>query len=220
MSATFSNTRFASTGSFTYTVIVTLMSVVLIISNIGASKGVTFGAIPTDGGFFLFPLAYIVGDVVAEVYGFKASRRAIITAFVMSIFTAVCYWIIITLPAAPWYDGQDALARTLGPVPIIVAASLLAFLVGQLANSWLLVHLKTRSGERLLFGRIALSTMLGEFLDTLVFCAIAAQAIGIDSFSVFLNYLLVGFIFKSLVEILLSPATIFVIGKIKRHEFA
>lgn len=196
------------------------MSVVLIISNIGASKGVTFGPIPTDGGFFLFPLAYIVGDVVAEVYGFKASRRAIITAFVMSIFTAVCYWIIITLPAAPWYDGQDALARTLGPVPIIVAASLLAFLVGQLANSWLLVHLKTRSGERLLFGRIALSTMLGEFLDTLVFCAIAAQAIGIDSFSVFLNYLLVGFIFKSLVEILLSPATIFVIGKIKRHEFA
>ncbi|MBT1035190.1 queuosine precursor transporter [Canibacter sp. lx-45] len=209
---------FAPTRSRVYTVLVAVMVVTLILSNIGASKGVTIWEIPLDGGFFLFPLAYIVGDVLSEVYGFKASRLAVITTFALSIFTALCYWMIITLPPAPWYDGQEALARTLGVVPIIVAASLLAFVIGQLSNAWLMVKLKNRNGEKKLFGRIALSTLLGEFLDTLTFCAIAATAIGINTFQVFLQYLFVGFVFKSIVEIIISPVTIFVINKIKRHE--
>ncbi|GAA1123438.1 queuosine precursor transporter [Citricoccus alkalitolerans] len=210
--------RFAPTGTGLYALFTAVMAVVLILSNLGASKGVTFGAIVTDGGFFLFPLAYIIGDVVAEVYGFKASRRAIVTTFALSVFAALCFWVIIALPGAEWYDGQEALVRTLAPVPLIVLASLLGFLVGQLANSWLMVRLKRRSGERLLFGRLAASTLVGEFLDTLVFCSIAAGVIGITDVPTFLNYVLVGFVFKSVVEIVLSPVTMWVIGRVKKAE--
>lgn len=210
--------RFAPTGTGLYAIFTAVMAVVLILSNLGASKGVMFGPIVTDGGFFLFPLAYIVGDVVSEVYGFKASRRAIVTTFALSVFAAVCFWVIIGLPGAEWYDGQDALVRTLAPVPLIVLASLLGFLVGQLANSWLMVRMKRRSGERLLFGRLAASTLVGEFLDTLVFCSIAAGVIGITDVPTFLNYVLVGFVFKSVVEIVLSPVTMWVIGRVKRAE--
>lgn len=210
--------HFAPTGTGLYAIFVAVMAVVLLLSNIGASKGVTFGPIITDGGFFLFPLAYIVGDVVSEVYGLKASRRAILTTFALSAFAAICYWIIIALPGAEWYDGQEALARTLGPVPMIVLASLLGFLAGQLTNAWSMVRLKRRSGERLLFGRIALSTLAGEFVDTLVFCSIAAGVIGITGLPDFLNYVLVGFLFKSAVEIILSPVTMWVMGLVKRAE--
>ncbi|MFC7401887.1 queuosine precursor transporter [Citricoccus sp. GCM10030269] len=210
--------RFAPTGTGLYAVFTAIMAVVLILSNLGATKGVTFGPIVTDGGFFLFPLAYIVGDVVSEVYGFRASRRAIVTTFALSVFAALCYWIVIALPGAEWYAGQDALVRTLAPVPLIVLGSLLGFLIGQLANSWLMVRLKRRSGERLLFGRLAVSTLLGEFLDTLVFCSIAAGVIGITDVPTFLNYVVVGFVFKSVVEIVLSPVTMWVIGRVKKAE--
>ncbi|RRD36483.1 VUT family protein [Leucobacter sp. OH2974_COT-288] len=210
--------RYAQTGSGKYAFFTALMAVTLLLSNIGATKGVAFGSLVTDGGFFLFPLAYIVGDIVSEVYGFKASRRAIFTTFGLSVFAALSYWVVILLPAAEWYDGQAALERTLGPVPLIVIASLLAFLTGQLSNAWIMSTLKKRSGERLLFNRIALSTLVGEFLDTLVFCAIAAQVIGISDVPTFVNYLVLGFVFKSAVEILLSPLTIWLIKLVKRSE--
>ncbi|MBB4071002.1 queuosine precursor transporter [Canibacter oris] len=210
--------RYAQTGSGKYAFFTALMAVTLLLSNIGATKGVAFGSLVTDGGFFLFPLAYIVGDIVSEVYGFKASRRAIFTTFGLSVFAALSYWVVILLPAAEWYDGQAALERTLGPVPLIVIASLLAFLTGQLSNAWIMSTLKKRSGERLLFNRIALSTLVGEFLDTLVFCAIAAQVIGISDVPTFVNYLVLGFVFKSAVEILLSPLTIWLIKLVKHSE--
>ncbi|MDO4241393.1 MAG: queuosine precursor transporter [Microbacteriaceae bacterium] len=216
--------RFSPIGSGIYPILVAVMAVVLILSNIGGSKGVVFDGVPvlgqiiTDGGFFLFPLAYIVGDVVSEVYGFKASRRAIITSFALSIFAAACYWVIIVLPGMAEYDGQDALERTLGPVPLIVLGSLLGFLVGQTVNAFLLTLMKRKTGERGLFARIAASTVVGEFLDTLIFCAIAASVIGITSFEQFLNYLLIGFVYKTAVELLLSPVTMLVVGWFKRQE--
>lgn len=211
---------FIDAGSRLYSIMVAVMAVVLILSNIGASKGVSFGSIVTDGGFFLFPLAYIVGDVLAEVYGFAASRRAIFVTFALSVFAAGCYWIIIALPQASWYDGQEALERTLLPIPLVVLASLCAFCVGQLSNSWIMVRMKRATAGRKLFGRIAFSSLVGEFLDTLVFCSIAAQVIGIDSFVTFANYVIVGFVFKTLVEIVLSPVTMWVIGFVQKAERA
>lgn len=210
--------RYARVGSYRYPILLAVMAVVLILSNIGASKGVMFGPIVTDGGFFLFPLAYIVGDVLSEVYGFKASRVAIMTSFGLSVFTALCFWIIIVLPAADWYDGQEALAHTLGAVPLIVVGSLLGFLVGQLANALVMTRMKKRQGERGLFLRILGSTGVGEFLDTLIFCSIAATVIGIEDIPTFINYVVVGFVYKTAVEILFSPLTIWVIGQVKKRE--
>lgn len=210
--------RFATVGSQWYAIMLAVMAVTLILSNIGASKGVVFGPIVTDGGFFLFPLAYIVGDVISEVYGMKASRRAIITSFVLSAFTVFCFWVIINLPAAEWYEGQEALAATLGAVPLIVVGSLLGFLAGQLANAAVMVSLKKRQGERGLFLRIVGSTGVGEFIDTLIFCTIAAQVIGIGDLPTFINYVVVGFFYKTAVEVLFSPVTMWIIGLVKKAE--
>lgn len=211
-------TAFASAGSPYFSAVLALMAVVVVLSNIGATKGVTFGPIVTDGGFFLFPLAYVLGDVVSEVYGFKAARRAIITTFALAAFSAFCFWVIMVLPAAEWYDGQEALARTLGPVWQIVAASLLGFAVGQTLNSWVLVRMKERFGEKRLAIRLMGSTGVGEFADTLIFCAVAAPVIGITDPGNFVNYVVVGFLYKTAVEFVLVPVTTAVIAWFKRRE--
>ena len=97
--------KFASMGSPYFGIMLAVMAVVLILSNIGASKGVAIGPIITDGGFFLFPLAYILGDVISEVYGFKVARKAIVTTFALSVFASLCYWVIIALPG---FDDDTA----------------------------------------------------------------------------------------------------------------
>jgi len=213
--------RFASIGSPYFGIMLALMAVVLILSNIGASKGVLIGPVVTDGGFFLFPLAYILGDVISEVYGFKVARRAIVTTFALSVFASLCYWVIIALPGFDDEFGlakQAALENALGPVPLIVLASLLGFLAGQTINSWVLVRMKRSFGEPRLWARLMGSSGVGELADTLIFCSIAASVIGITDFGIFANYVLVGFVYKTLVEFLFVPVTTAVIGWVKRRE--
>ncbi|TQS94314.1 VUT family protein [Arthrobacter sp. TS-15] len=213
--------HFASIGSPYFGIMLAIMAVVLILSNIGASKGVVLGPIITDGGFFLFPLAYILGDVMSEVYGFKVARKAIITSFALSVFASLCYWIIIVLPGFNDEYGtakQAAIEGALGPVPQIVLASLLAFLAGQTINSWILVKMKARTGEKSLWARLMGSSVVGEFVDTLIFCSIAASVIGITDAGSFLNYVLVGFVYKTAVEFLFVPVTVLVVGWIKKRE--
>jgi uncharacterized integral membrane protein (TIGR00697 family) len=213
--------RFASIGSPFFGIMLAIMAVVLILSNIGAAKGVAFGPIITDGGFFLFPLAYILGDVMSEIYGFKVARKAIITSFALSAFASLCYWIIIALPGFTDDYGvakQAAIEGALGPVPQIVLASLLAFLAGQTINSLILVKMKARSGEKTLWARLMGSSGVGEFVDTLIFCSIAASVIGITDFGSFVNYVLVGFVYKVAVQYVLVPVTSLVIGWIKKRE--
>ena len=192
--------------------------VILVLSNIGATKGVQLGPVITDGGFFLFPLAYVLGDVVSEVYGFRAARKAILTSFFFGAFASVVFWIVIILPAAPFYENQAAFEAVLGPVPLIVVASLLGYLVGQLLNAYVMVKVKQRTQEKHLWARLISSTMVGELVDTLIFCAIAAPVIGIDSWSGFLNYALVGYVYKCLVEVVIMPVTYAAIAWIKRRE--
>lgn len=213
--------RFASIGSPYFGIMLAVMAVVLILSNIGASKGVAIGPIVTDGGFFLFPLAYILGDVISEVYGFRVARKAILTTFALSVFASFCYWVIIALPGFDDEYGvakQSALEGALGPVPQIVLASLLAFLAGQTINSWILVKMKSRSGEKSLWARIMGSSVAGEFVDTLIFCSIAASVIGISDAGMFVNYVLVGFVYKTLVEFAFVPLTSLAIGWVKKRE--
>ncbi|WP_026819376.1 queuosine precursor transporter [Arthrobacter castelli] len=210
--------KFASRGSSHFDILLALFCVVLILSNVGASKGVAFGPIITDGGFFLFPIAYIIGDVLSEVYGFRAARRAIITGFVTAALAALTFWVIVALPAADFYTNQDALASVLMPVPLIVLASLLGFVAGQTLNSWVLVRIKDRTRERHLWARLMGSTGVGEFADTLIFCSIAASVIGITSAGDFINYVLVGFLYKTAVEVLFLPVTTLVIRWVKKRE--
>ncbi|WJZ01417.1 queuosine precursor transporter [Corynebacterium freiburgense] len=210
--------RFIPVQRSLYPVLLALFVAVFVISNITATKAVAFGPIITDGAFFLFPLAYVVGDVLAECFGFRATRRAIWTGFAVTLIAVISFYIAIALPAAEFYEHQTQFETVLGLVPQIVLASLTGYLVGQLLNSWVLVKLKEKTGEKSLWARLLGSTLVGEFGDTLVFCLIAAPAIGITTAADTLNYTLFGFAWKTAVEILMMPLTYIVIGWVKKRE--
>ncbi|WP_372494384.1 MULTISPECIES: queuosine precursor transporter [Nocardia] len=222
---------FARAAGGPFTLIVTLFTATLMISNICATKGVQFFRgeqlslgpidilpITTDAAFFLFPLAYVIGDVLSEVYGFRAARRTIYYGFGMLALMVVCFWIAIELPAAEFYPNQDAFRTVVGTTPQLVAAGLAGYVIGQFLNSMTLVLIKERTKEKHLWARLLGSTVAGEFGDTLVFCSIAATAIGIDTWGAFVNYVIVGFVWKTLVEVFVLPISYRVIGYLKKRE--
>lgn len=108
---------FAKVGSAYYPVLVAVFTALVIISNITATKGVEFGPIITDGGFIVFPLTYVIGDVLSEVYGFRAARRAILTGFAMNALAAAAFWVTVYLPAADFYENQEHFENIAGPTP-------------------------------------------------------------------------------------------------------
>lgn len=219
---------YADRGASHYDILLALMCVVVILSGIGGSKGVLLGTVPgigidliTDGGFFLFPLAYILGDVITELYGARAARRAILMSFAMNILAVIAYQVIIWLPGFTDEYGtakQAALETALGPVWIIVLASVCGFLAGQSLNSLVMSRMKARAGERGLIARLLSSSGLGELVDTIIFCTIAAAAIGITTPRQWLEYTLLGFLYKVVVQYLAIPVTAAVIRWLKRTD--
>lgn len=208
--------HFAATTRSLYPVIVGVFVGLLLISNIGAVKLIEFGPIITDGGAFLFPLVYIAGDILSEVYGFKAARKAILIGFAMSILAAITFWLVQISPPAEAWGNQEAFESVLGFVPRIVLASVAGYLVGQLLNAWVLVKIKERTQEKALWLRLLGSTAVGEFADTIVFCTIAFY--GVITGEEFLIYVAFGFAYKTLVEVVLLPVSYAVIGWVKRRE--
>lgn len=203
-----------------YDIVAISFVALLILSNIAATKliGIHIGPalLVFDGGAVLFPLTYILGDVLSEVYGFSRARRAILAGFAFSILAALTFLVVGAAPAGPGYENQEAFVAVLGFVPRIVAASVLGYLAGQLLNSWVLVRIKAKWGERHLWARLIGSTLVGEFADTLIFCTVAFY--GLITGAEFLNYLFVGYVYKVGVEVILLPVTYRVIGWIKRIE--
>ena len=127
---------FATPAHGAYPYVIAIFAALLLLSNIGAVKLIEFGPIITDGGAFLFPLVYIVGDVLSEVYGLKAARRAIFLAFALSVLASLTFWAVQAAPAAQGWENQSAFESVLGFVPRIVLASVCGFLVGQLLNAY------------------------------------------------------------------------------------
>jgi queuosine precursor transporter len=199
-----------------YPVLVGVFVGLLLISNVAAVKLIVAGPFITDGGAFLFPLVYIAGDVLSEVYGWRAARKAILIGFGMAVLAAVTFLVVQVAPAADAWENQEAFEAILGFVPRIVLASVLGFLVGQLLNAYVLVRIKERTKERHLWVRLIGSTAVGELGDTLVFCTIAFY--GVITGAEFLNYVIVGYGYKTLLEVVLLPITYRVIALVKRHE--
>lgn len=215
---------FATTGSAYYPALVAIFTGLVLISNVSATKGIAFGPIIgdwsliTDGGFIVFPMTYVIGDVLSEVYGFKATRRAIYIAFAMEAIAAFTFWLTAYLPAADFYTNQAAFEAVVKPFTQLIIAGLAGFIVGQTLNAWVVVKIKARTKEKHLWARLIGSTIVGEFADTVVFCAIAAGAIGITTWRDFLTYVALGWVYKTLVEIVVLPVTYRVIAYIKRRE--
>ncbi len=209
---------FAQVGSTYYPILVAVFTALVIISNVTATKGVAFGPIITDGGFIVFPLTYVIGDVLSEVYGFKAARRAIILGFAMNILAALAFWVTIYLPAADFYANQEHFENIVHAYTQLIVAGLAGFIVGQTINAWVVVKIKERTKEKHLWARLVGSTFAGQLGDTLVFCSIAAGAIGITSFRDLVVYTALGWIYKTAVEVVMLPITYRVIALIKRRE--
>lgn len=207
---------YASTTSGYYPLITAVFVSLLVISNIGAVKLIAVGPLILDGGAFLFPLVYITGDILSEVYGFKAARKAIFIGFAMSVLAAITFWLVQLSPPGGGWDNQEAYEAILGFVPRIVLASVCGFVVGQLLNSYVLVKIKARTNEGSLWVRLIGSTLVGELADTVVFCTIAFY--GIITGGDFLNYVIVGYLYKSLLEVLMLPVTYRVIARVKANE--
>lgn len=200
-----------------YDIILALFAALLIISNIAATKLIAIGPFILDGGAILFPLTYIIGDILAEVYGLQKTKRAIFTAFGASVLAALTFLAVQYLPGAPDYTNQAAFEAVLGFVPRIVLASLAGFLCGQFINAVVLVKIKEKWGEKRLWVRLVSSTVAGELADTTVFCTIAFLGI-LDGWS-FINYVLVGVAYKIAIEVIMLPVTYRVIRFLKRHEY-
>lgn len=199
-----------------YAVVVAVFCGLLIISNVAATKLFVVGDRIFDGGAFLFPLVYVVGDLLSEVYGLRATRRAIFLGFGLCILAALTFLVVQAMPPAPTWPHQEAFEAILGFVPRIVIASLAAFVCGQLLNAWVLVRIKLRTDEPRLWLRLIGSTLAGEAVDTLVFCTIAFY--GVITGREFLNYLVTGFVLKVTVEVLVLPITYRLVAVLKRHE--
>jgi hypothetical protein len=210
-----------------YDLVVALFVSLLLISNVAATKLIAFGPewspfglpvlpVITDGGALLFPLTYVLGDVLAEVFGMRGARRAILLGFGVSLLASLTFLAVGAAPAAPGYENQEAFVAVLGFVPRIVTASLAGYLVGQFLNAWVLVKLKQWRDGRGMWARLLGSTVVGEAADTTIFCLIAFGG-EIDG-GTMLNYIVVGYVFKVSVEAVLLPITYRVIALVRCRE--
>lgn len=189
---------------------------VLLISNIASTKIIQIGIFALDGGTFLFPLAYIFGDVLTEVYGYKASRRVIYTGFIWLAIGALTFQILVAIPAAPDWELQTSFAAILGQTPRLLLASLLGYWAGEFTNSYVLARMKVSMGGKYLWMRTIGSTLFGEGVDTVVFLTIAF--LGVLPNELLLTIALSNYLFKVGIEVLFTPLTYRVVAWFKREE--
>jgi uncharacterized integral membrane protein (TIGR00697 family) len=199
-------------------VITALFVAVLLISNTVSVKLVRFWVFTFDGGTILFPLSYVFGDILTEVYGFSRSRKVIWLGFACTLLMANVYILVGRIPAAADWPFQQDYVNILGLVPRIVIASLIAYFAGEFSNSYVLARMKVWTRGRWLWTRTIGSTIVGEFVDTLLFVSIAF--LGVTGFPthVLVAVLVSNYIFKVGVEVLFTPVTYAVVGFLKRRE--
>lgn len=193
--------------------------VVLLLSNIVAVKPVrlfNFLHLDLDGGTLLFPISYIFGDVLVEVYGYARSRRVIWMGFGFNLLAALLFWVIVMLPPSPEWQMQSAFAMILGQTPRIVAGSLIAFWCGEFVNSYVMAKLKIFTGGQFLWTRTISSTIAGQAVDTILFQTIAFA--GVWDTSLLLRVILWNYTAKVLYEALATPITYAVVGFLKKAE--
>ncbi|MFN8445788.1 MAG: queuosine precursor transporter [Caldilineaceae bacterium] len=189
---------------------------VLLISNIASTKILIAGPFTFDGGTILFPLSYIFGDILTEVYGYKNSRTVIWTGFGCLVVMALTLAVVDALPPAADWTLQDSFHAILGQAPRIVIASLLAYWGGEFVNSYILAKIKLWTEGRYLWLRTISSTIFGEGFDTIVFILVAFW--GTMPNDLIWTIFVSNYIFKVGVEVILTPITYLIVGWLKAVE--
>jgi queuosine precursor transporter len=207
------------TRSYKYLdVLITMFVVILLVSNLVAQKICMIGPFAVSGAVLLFPITYIFGDVFTEVYGFAASRRAIWLGFFGTALLYLMGAIVIALPGAPDWKNQQAFAVVFGFIPRILVASLIAFWAGEFANSYTMARMKLWTDGRKLWTRTVGSTVVGQGVDTVL--VITLTFAGRYPMRTLANIIVTGYLLKVGYEVLATPITYFVIGRLKAAEHA
>ncbi len=196
--------------------VVSIFITCLITANIAAVKLVEIFGFVLPAGTMIFPISYIFGDVLTEVYGYRQTRRVIWLGFFCNFIVVVTIWIGQMLPPASFWDGQKAYERILGYTPRLLAASFLAYLVGEFANSFILAKMKIATRGRWLWTRTIGSTLVGEGLDSLVFMTFAF--VGAIPAGALVSGILTQWLVKSAYEAVATPLTYIVVNFLKRKE--
>lgn len=199
-----------------FVVVVAVFITCLIIANIIAVKLVSIFGLIVPAGIIIFPISYICGDVLTEVYGFRRARYAIWLGFACNLLAVAAIYAGQLLPGAAFWDAQPAYERILGFSARLLVASFTAFLVGSLANAYVLSRMKVMTKGRLLWTRTIGSTIVGEGLDSLIFIAIAFW--GILPLGAMLTAIVTQWLFKVTYETAVTPLTYVVVNFLKRRE--
>ena len=202
--------------SFWFVVIACIFVTCLITANIIAVKLILLFGFLVPAGIIVFPLSYLFGDVLTEVYGYGAARYVIWLGFMCNLLAVIAFYIGGLAPAAPFWHNQAAYDAILGFTPRLLLASFIAYLVGEFTNSFVLAKLKIVTKGRWLWTRTIGSTLVGEGLDTLIFISIAFW--GIIPQQLILTTILTQWIFKVVYEVVATPFTYAVVGFLKRRE--
>ncbi|MCP3894606.1 MULTISPECIES: queuosine precursor transporter [Bacteroides] len=193
-----------------------LFNVCLIAANLLETKVIQVGSITVTAGLLVFPISYIINDCIAEVWGFKKARLIIWSGFIMNFFVVSLGLIAVALPAAPFWDGAEHFNFVFGMAPRIVAASLMAFLVGSFLNAYVMSRMKVASNGRNFSARAILSTVVGETADSIIFFPIAFG--GLIAWRELLIMMGIQIVLKSLYEVIILPVTIRVVKYIKKID--
>ena len=193
-----------------------LLNVCLIAANLLETKVIQVGSLTVTAGLLVFPISYIINDCIAEVWGFKKARLIIWSGFAMNFFVVGLGLIAVAIPAAPFWEGEEHFDFVFGMAPRIVAASLMAFLVGSFLNAYVMSKMKIASQGRNFSARAILSTIVGETADSLIFFPIAFG--GIIAWKELLIMMGLQIVLKSMYEVIILPVTIRVVKVIKKVD--
>lgn len=199
-----------------FLIIATIFVTCLITANIIAVKLIDFWGLILPAAVIIFPLSYIFGDILTEVYGYAASRRVIWLGFFCNLIAVVAIWLGGLLPAAPFWQEQSAYDAILGFTPRLLLASFAAYLIGEFANSFVLAKLKIATNGRWLWVRTIGSTLVGQGLDSLVFITVAF--VGVIPADGLVNAIVTQWLFKVAYEIIATPLTYAIVNRLKRAE--
>ncbi|MBB4210353.1 hypothetical protein EV659_101421 [Rhodothalassium salexigens DSM 2132] len=200
-----------------YDFVMAAFVVILILSNlIGAAKVANLAGYPFGAGVLFFPLSYVLGDVLTEVYGYARARRVVWAGFGGLVFMAFMSWAVVSMPPDPSWSGQAAYEQVFGQTPRIVLASLCAFWAGEFANAFVMARMKVLTRGRYLWTRTIGSTVVGQGIDSLLFYPVAFLGVWDTSTLVFVA--VTNFGLKVAWEALLTPVTYRVVARLKRLE--
>ncbi|WP_380786989.1 queuosine precursor transporter [Sphingomonas sp. R86521] len=215
----------ASAAQFRYYdfVMAAFVTILLLSNVIGAGKVAVIhlpvvGDWPFGAGILFFPVSYVIGDVLTEVYGYARARRVIWAGFAAVVFMAFMAWIVVALPPAPTWTNQAAYATVFGQVPRIVAASVCAFWAGEFVNSYVLARMKVWTAGRHLWSRTIGSTVLGEGVDSLIFYPLAFWGAAGWTPALVVTVLFTQWALKVGWEVVLTPVTYAAVGWLKARE--